>query len=213
MKKKSLRKILQNVKRKNRGITLIALVLTIVILIILATVTINFAFGENGLVSMTEETKDLATNSIDYESNARANLAGFMNEFIADLEAGSSEEETEEPIPEPEPEIIPVTGISINPTELEFTVKDTVYVHKELENIQVTIEPENTTNKNYKWQTESGEEITEDMILHNDPGGITCVAVSEDNPEIKVRASPIPFSKISCLDKIVSSCLKFKTSS
>ena len=187
MKKKSLRKILQNVKRKNRGITLIALVLTIVILIILATVTINFAFGENGLVSMTEEAKDLATNSIDYESNARANLAGFMNEFIADLEAGSSEEETEEPIPEPEPEIIPVTGISINPTELEFTVKDTVYVHKELENIQVTIEPENVTNKNYKWQTESGEEITEDMILHNDPGGITCVAVSEDNPEIKAK--------------------------
>ena len=31
------------------------------------------------------------------------------------------------------------------------------------------------------------KEITEDMILHNDPGGITCVAVSEDNPEIKAK--------------------------
>ena len=54
MEKKSLRKILQNEKRKNAGITLIALVITIVVLVILATVTINFAFGENGLVTMTE---------------------------------------------------------------------------------------------------------------------------------------------------------------
>ena len=51
MKKKSLRKILQNKKRKNAGITLLALVLTIVVLIILATVSINMLFGENGLVT------------------------------------------------------------------------------------------------------------------------------------------------------------------
>ena len=67
MKKKSLRKILQNVKRKNRGITLIALVLTIVILVILATITINFAFGENGLVSMTEDARDITTEATEKE--------------------------------------------------------------------------------------------------------------------------------------------------
>ncbi len=67
MKKKSLRKILQNGKRKNAGITLIALVLTIVILIILATITINFAFGENGLVSMTEDARDITTEATEKE--------------------------------------------------------------------------------------------------------------------------------------------------
>ena len=36
---------------KNRGITLVALVITIVILIILATAAINFAFGNNGLIT------------------------------------------------------------------------------------------------------------------------------------------------------------------
>ena len=35
---------------KEKGITLVALVITIVILIILATVSINAMFGENGLI-------------------------------------------------------------------------------------------------------------------------------------------------------------------
>ena len=67
MEKKSLRKILQNEKRKNAGITLIALVLTIVILIILATITINFAFGENGLVGMTEDARDITAETTEKE--------------------------------------------------------------------------------------------------------------------------------------------------
>ena len=67
MKKKSLRKILQNKKRKNAGITLLALVLTIVVLIILATVSINMLFGENGLVTS-------------------ANMATLMSEFSTYIE-------------------------------------------------------------------------------------------------------------------------------
>ena len=45
-------------KMKNaKGITLLALVITIVILIILATISINWIFGDNGLVNRTEEAK------------------------------------------------------------------------------------------------------------------------------------------------------------
>ena len=39
---------------KDKGITLVALVITIVILIILATITVKFAFGENGLIGKAE---------------------------------------------------------------------------------------------------------------------------------------------------------------
>ena len=53
--------------RRNRGITLIALVITIVILIILSTITINFAFGENGLVSITEDARDITTEATEKE--------------------------------------------------------------------------------------------------------------------------------------------------
>lgn len=51
-------------KLKNfKGITLVALVITIVILIILATVTINTVFGENGLISKAEQAAKLTEES------------------------------------------------------------------------------------------------------------------------------------------------------
>ena len=41
--------------KNQRGITLVALVITIVILIILATVAISFAFSSNGLIPSAEK--------------------------------------------------------------------------------------------------------------------------------------------------------------
>lgn len=43
--------------RKNRGITLIALVVTIIILIILAGISINLVLGENGIIKRAQEAK------------------------------------------------------------------------------------------------------------------------------------------------------------
>ena len=43
--------------KKNEGITLIALVITIIILIILAAITINAVFVENGLILRAQEAK------------------------------------------------------------------------------------------------------------------------------------------------------------
>ena len=44
-----------NKKKGASGITLIALIITIVILIILATITVNFLFGENGLINRAQQ--------------------------------------------------------------------------------------------------------------------------------------------------------------
>ena len=52
------RKITRKTK-SNRGITLIALVITIVILIILATVTLNVVLGEGGLIQRAQQAKEL----------------------------------------------------------------------------------------------------------------------------------------------------------
>ena len=41
-------------KTKNKGITLIALVITIIVLLILAGVTINLTLGENGIFKTAE---------------------------------------------------------------------------------------------------------------------------------------------------------------
>ena len=55
-------------RTNNKGITLVALVVTIVILIILATVTINAVLGDNGLIKQAQKAKDIAENSITKEN-------------------------------------------------------------------------------------------------------------------------------------------------
>ena len=49
------------------GVTLIALVITIIVLLILAGITINIALGENGLLKRAEETKKLTNNAQNEE--------------------------------------------------------------------------------------------------------------------------------------------------
>ena len=50
----------QTKKRQGRsGITLVALVITVIVLIILATVGINLAFGENGLITKAQQAKEM----------------------------------------------------------------------------------------------------------------------------------------------------------
>ena len=54
---KRIRKKFTKLQKDEKGITLVALVITIVILIILATIAINFIFGNNGLINRAEEAK------------------------------------------------------------------------------------------------------------------------------------------------------------
>ena len=44
--------------KKQSGITLVALVVTIVVLLILAGVSINLVLGENGLITQAKEAKE-----------------------------------------------------------------------------------------------------------------------------------------------------------
>ncbi len=97
--------IKDNVKNSS-GITLIALVITIVLIIILATITINFAFGDDGLINMAELARDEATNSTSYETDAMKNLVAYMNEYRSEINGGSGSEEPEEDITGPTVTII-----------------------------------------------------------------------------------------------------------
>lgn len=65
--------------KNQRGITLVALVITIVVLIILATISISFAFGNNGLVNRAEQARDL------YEQDTK-NTAGMINDVVVYLD-------------------------------------------------------------------------------------------------------------------------------
>ena len=63
------------VNRRNSGITLIALVVTIVVLIILATVTINTVLGDNGIIGRAQKAKSSYQNSSASEDESMRQLA------------------------------------------------------------------------------------------------------------------------------------------
>ena len=67
---------------KEKGITLVALVVTIVILIILSTVAINAIFGDNGLIKRAEEAKNMTEGALKNENQEITNAVAYMNEIL-----------------------------------------------------------------------------------------------------------------------------------
>lgn len=65
-----------------KGITLIALVVTIIVLIILAGVSISLLFGNYGVVTKAKEGKNMQANAEVYETKSLTNVDYFMNETL-----------------------------------------------------------------------------------------------------------------------------------
>ena len=83
-----------NSTNNNKGITLIALVITIIVLLILAGVTINLTLGENGIFKTAEMA---GKNYTQAQEDELAGLAGFentINNIIAGTENGIIEDNT-----------------------------------------------------------------------------------------------------------------------
>ena len=68
--------------KNQRGITLVALVITIIILIILATVAISFAFGNEGLVNRAEQASDMYANDTKYTDDSITNVEYYINDIL-----------------------------------------------------------------------------------------------------------------------------------
>ena len=94
-----MRKGEENKMKGTRGITLVALVITIVILIILATVTANVAFGDGGLIDQAKLAAEKTANSIYDEEASLANLTAYLNEQLGEGEIAPPDipEDTEPP--------------------------------------------------------------------------------------------------------------------
>ena len=69
-----------------RGITLIALVITIVILIILATVSINVVLGEGGLIDRAQEGKSLTDQAQTDEQEELTGAEEYINGILVGIE-------------------------------------------------------------------------------------------------------------------------------
>ena len=73
------------------------MVITIVILIILATVTINVAFGEDGIIARAQQAKEIAEQATRNEQESLNSLMEQFNEIMSG-EGGETPEEPEEPV-------------------------------------------------------------------------------------------------------------------
>ena len=84
-------KSLKNSRQK--GITLIALVVTIVVLIILATVSILAVFGDNGIIARAQTAKDTHEKGKADETNTLDDYASYIGNYL-DGKGGSSGDTT-----------------------------------------------------------------------------------------------------------------------
>ena len=130
VEKEQKNKITEEIKGE-KGITLLALILTVVIMIILAAVTINVALGEGGLVDQAKWAAEQTANSTKSEQEQLDDVADQINDIIAGIGTGETNstggEETnsvatnsvedtntvETNTIEPEPEPIPEGTITI----------------------------------------------------------------------------------------------------
>lgn len=126
------------------------MVITIVILIILATVAINFAFGENGLIKQAELARDLSANSTKYEEDSMTNLAIYMNELLGE-EGGSK----------PEKPTVPETVEDSKKDETKFD--NTTTIKDGLDNNVVI-------PGGFHVDKESGSNVEEGIVIEDDIG-------------------------------------------
>lgn len=67
-------------KKEEKGITLVALVVTIVVLLILAGVSISLVLGNNGIINRAQQARNATLND---QSNTNA----AMNKLVDDIDA------------------------------------------------------------------------------------------------------------------------------
>ncbi len=93
---------MKNLRKSKNGITLVALVVTIVVLIILATISVGALFGEKGIIKQAQEAKELHENGRNEEEKSLEDLMSEYNKVKDEL--GSSNGGTTEL-----PDITPTT--------------------------------------------------------------------------------------------------------
>lgn len=150
----------KDIKEKARGITLIALVITVVILIILATVTLNVVLGEGGLIERAKLAKELTEEAAKQEQDS---LNKLMDEYANIM---AEDENIKEPIEISIKESHTTDAITIEVetnSEEELTYK--YYINGEIKATQnEATYTENITLANKEPYIPSGFEHTEGTV-------------------------------------------------
>ena len=153
---------------KEKGITLIALVITIIILIILATVTITLVFGEGGLIQRAQEGKELTEQAQKDEQDELKGAEEFINGVLTGTGTTDPSEEKSE-----------VEEAKESGTPFE----DTTTITDDLDN-QVTVPG------GFNIAEDSGTKVEEGIVIEDDSGNqFVWIPVGEYNVSTTINSA------------------------
>ena len=87
------KKINSQTTKETSGITLIALVVTIVVLLILAGITISLVFSENGIIAKAKEAAEKANQAAINEQRQMNEVAGYLDNMLNEIGGNTPPEE------------------------------------------------------------------------------------------------------------------------
>ena len=140
---------------KERGITLIALVVTIVVLLILAGVSINAIFSENGIIKRAQDARnkmDQATqNDLDSINKLNNWIDGKINGSSGENTTGGDDTSTEKPL---------ITDSSLTSND-RTTSESTTVIAKDKNGNQVVVPG------GFKISSASGESVEQGIVIED----------------------------------------------
>ena len=156
--------------KKERGITLIALVVTIVVLIILATISINAVLGENGLIKQAERGAQYQANAEAKDGEALSEYDQIIANALAGVENGGGSQTPETPA------TVAVESVSLDKNSEILAPNGTLQ-------LTATVTPKNATNKNVTWSSSTPSVATvsqEGLVTAVSAGSTTIRVTTED---------------------------------
>ena len=145
---------------KNKGITLVALVITIIILLILAGITIS-SVTNTGLFEKAKEARDKTANAAENQAKILNEYEDALNNYSQGIKKQSVEE------------------ITLNKTTLTLEIG-------QQETLIATIKPENASNKNIIWKSDNENIATviDGKVTAVAEGKTTITVTAQDGSEI-----------------------------
>ena len=107
------------IKNKEKGITLIALVVTIVVLLILAGVSVNALFGNSGIIEKAKEAQNKMDEAKNNDLTEINKLTNFIDSAVNGTTGGSNTGNVIEETPKPgSGSVAPVPEIQVTPSHI-----------------------------------------------------------------------------------------------
>ena len=149
---------MENIKDE-RGITLTALAVTIVVILILAGVTIDTVFSENGIINKAKEAANSMNNAVANDQAELNDLLEELNEIMNSEWNNNIEIPEENTIPEPDPE-----------PDLPTNIEDVTEIQEETVQVEDEYGNKVTVPKGFEVVEEEGTIVPEGIVIQDKDG-------------------------------------------